>query len=428
MITPLPASGWGLTARNCNPDGSSTTNSGTTAIVMRLSNSTGNQRATCTFTFAVVSGTITVHKGGTRANPAGTDNGTNYAAGLQGAVFESSPQNANTWSDLCTTDANGDCTSAVLSPGTYDVREKSAPAGWSTISQLVFGGNSSGAGNQTHPYVGTATVGSTGSANVSVQRTNTASQQDANHRFINVRDNHALPATCGITIALVLDRSGSITANRQAYIDAVNGTATQPGLLGSLAGTPTTIKIYSFAADATGPSANFDLSTTQGLADARAAVTTIYNNTGGGTNWDAGLAQTAGSGAPVTIFLTDGNPTTWNGSPNGGGSTITLNDLTAGIASANTVKGTSTILAVGAGSGVTASNLELVSSPDQTFVGDISSLENALRALANQFCGSRIHVRKLVGGVPQAGWQFTAAGGGGCDVREQPCRDRRRKW
>ena len=163
VITPLPASGWGLTARNCNPDGSSTTNSGTTAIVMRLSNSTGNQRAACTFTFAVVSGTITVHKGGTRANPAGTDNGTNYAAGLQGAVFESSPQNANTWSDLCTTDAAGDCTSAVLSPGTYDVREKSTPSGWSTIPSLVFGGNSSGTGNQTHPYVGTATVGSTGS-------------------------------------------------------------------------------------------------------------------------------------------------------------------------------------------------------------------------------------------------------------------------
>ena len=300
------------------------------------------------------------------------------------------------------------------------MREKSTPAGWSTIPSLVFGGNSSGTGNQTHPYVGTATVGTTGSANVSVQRTNTASQQDANHRFINVRDNHALPATCGITIALVLDRSGSITANRQAYIDAVNGTATQPGLLGSLAGTPTTIKIYSFAADATGPSANFDLSTTQGLADARAAVTTIYNNTGGGTNWDAGLAQTAGSGAPVTIFLTDGNPTTWDGSPNGGSSNITLNDLTAGIASANSVKGTSTIIAVGAGSGVTASNLELVSSPDQTFVGDISSLENSLRALANQFCGSRIHVRKLVGGVPQAGWQFTAAGGGGVTFGNNP--------
>ena len=67
---------------------------------------------------------------------------------------------------------------------------------------------------------------------------------------------------------------------------------------------------------------------------------------------------------------------------------------------------------MGAGSGITASNLELVSSPGQTFVGDISSLENALRALANQFCGSRIHVRKLVGGQPQTGWSFTAAGGG----------------
>ena len=37
---------------------------------------------------------------------AGTDNGTNYANGLQGAVFESSPQGANTWSDLCTTNAD----------------------------------------------------------------------------------------------------------------------------------------------------------------------------------------------------------------------------------------------------------------------------------------------------------------------------------
>ena len=290
--------------------------------------------------------------------PWGTDNGTNYTNRPSRRGVRVLAANANTWSDLCTTDANGDCTSAVLAPGTYDVREKSAPTGWSTISELVFGGSSSGAGNQTHPYVGTATVGATGSANVSVQRTNTASVQDPNHRFINVRDNHALPAAqCGITIALVLDRSGSITPNRQAFINTVNGVPGDPaqlGLLGALAGTPTTIKIYSFAEDATGPSANFDLSTTQGLADARAAVTTIYNNLGGGTNWDAGMSLAAGSGTPVTIFLTDGNPTVWNGEPNGGGATITLNDLTAGIASANSLKGTSTIFAVGAGSGITA--------------------------------------------------------------------------
>ena len=331
-------------------------------------------------------------------------------------MFESSPQNANTWSDLCTTDAAGDCTSAVLSPGTYDVREKSAPTGWSTISELVFGGSSSGAGNQTHPYVGTATVSATGSANVSVQRTNSTGVQDPNHRFINVRDNHALPAAqCGITIALVLDRSGSILPNRQAFINAVNGVPGDPaqlGLLGALGGTPTTIKIYSFAATASGPSADFNLETTQGLTDARAAVTAIYNNLGGGTNWDAGLSLAAGSGAPVTIFLTDGNPTVWDGAPNGGGTVITLNDLTAGIASANTVKGTSTIFAVGAGSGITGSNLQLVSGPGQFFVSDIDDLERALQALANQFCGSRIHVRKLVGGQQQADWSFTAAGGG----------------
>ena len=67
---------------------------------------------------------------------------------------------------------------------------------------------------------------------------------------------------------------------------------------------------------------------------------------------------------------------------------------------------------MGAGSGITGSNLELVSGPGQYFVSDIAALENALQALANQFCGSRIHVRKLIGGQPQAGWSFTAAGGG----------------
>ena len=107
-----------------------TANSGNTTMVMRLPNTDWQSNAPpAPSRSQPVSGTITVHKGGTRAAPAGTDNGTNYANGLQGAVFESSPQGANTWSDLCTTNASGDCTSAVLSPGTYDVREKSAPAG-----------------------------------------------------------------------------------------------------------------------------------------------------------------------------------------------------------------------------------------------------------------------------------------------------------
>ena len=239
VVTPLPASGWGLTARNCSPDGVSTTNTVRPRSSCALNDSTDNRRATCTFTFASGSGTITVHKGGTRATLRAPTTAPTTPTAFRARCSSPHLQGANTWSDLCTTNADGDCTSAALSPGTYDVREKSAPAGWSTISQLVFGGNSAGTGNQTHPYVGTATVGTTGSANVAVQRTNTAGHMMRTTGSSTCVTTMPLPATCGITIALVLDRSGSITANRQAYIDAVNGTATQPGLLGSLAGTPT---------------------------------------------------------------------------------------------------------------------------------------------------------------------------------------------
>ena len=41
-----------------------------------------------------------------------------------------------------------------------------------------------------------------------------------------------------------------------------------------------------------------------------------------------------------------------------------------------------------------------------------TNIQATLRILANQLCGSRIHVRKLIGGQPQTGWAFTAAGGG----------------
>ena len=127
MITSLPASGWNLNGRNCNPDGIATANSGATAIVMRLNNSSGNQRATCTFTFTFSGGTITAHKGGLR-NTA-TNNTDTFATGLQGATFEYSP-NANfsaPVNDLCvtpsSTDVNGACVSApdrerqLLRPG-----------------------------------------------------------------------------------------------------------------------------------------------------------------------------------------------------------------------------------------------------------------------------------------------------------------------
>ena len=67
VITPLPASGWGLIGRNCNPDGTETANSGATAIVIALEqfewqpkaqHAPSRSRSAC--------GTITARKGGLR--------------------------------------------------------------------------------------------------------------------------------------------------------------------------------------------------------------------------------------------------------------------------------------------------------------------------------------------------------------------------
>ena len=147
-----------------------------------------------------------------------------------------------------------------------------------------------------------------------------------------------------------------------------------------------------------------------------ATIDAVYNNTAGGTNWDAGLQLAISSGSNLVVFITDGNPTARNGDT-GSTNLVNLEDVEYGIASANSVKNAGqTIWAVGvantAEGGITPTNLELVSGPGDFFTADLSNVQAALKALANQLCGSRIHVRKLVGGQPQTGWSFTAAGGG----------------
>ena len=250
---------------------------------------------------------------------------------------------------------------------------------------------------------------------MSFPRTNDNTPNDDN-RFINRKDNNSFPTTCGLTLTLLLDRSGSIAPNAGTYQAAANT------FVDSLAGTPTILSIDSFAASASSAANNpYDLSInpgtgTTGVNGAKAAIASIYSSPSGGTNWDQGLRQTippTSTASQVTIILTDGNPTTNDTSLNGGGGTITLNDLQTGIASANSVKATGTkLIAVGAGTGVTAANLEAISGPGDFFTSSIADLANTLKAIANQLCGSRIHVKKLVNDVATDGWNFDGAATG----------------
>ncbi len=236
-----------------------------------------------------------------------------------------------------------------------------------------------------------------------------------------------MTAGCGLNISLVLDRSGSITPNRTVYAEAAKS------FVNTLALTPSQMKIFSFAADATADQGTFvSLSTQAGVDSLNATIDAVYGRTAGGTNWDAGLQLAIGSGSNLVVFITDGNPTA-RGGDTGSTNLVNLEDVEYGIASANSVKNANqTIWAVGvantAEGGITPTNLELVSGPGDFFTADLDNIQATLRALANQLCGSRIHVRKLVGGQPQTGWSFTAAGGGGVTFGNNPVTTARRRW
>ena len=363
---------------------------------------------------ALASGTITATAGGART---GTDTDAAYANGVSGVGFEkavwvSDPATAS-WSALCTTDATGSCTSVSLANGRYLVREApgGAPAGWRNLTQLAWGGGSTGS-SPTRAYVGDVTITTNSSVTVrpSTDWSPTAASTTSG-RFILAKDNPALPSHCGLDVLLLLDRSGSITSQKDTYKAAAKQ------FVSTLNGTPTRLKIYSFAANATADQATFlDLENSSSAAAANAKIDSVYNATGDATNWDAGMKLAAGAGVDVVVFVTDGNPT-YRDSPTGGstGSTVNLLDLTFGVASANKVKSAgTTILAVGAGTGVTAANLAAVSGPtagSDYVTSSVAGLDAKLQQIANTLCGARIHVRQLTDdgdpSVAKAGWTLT---------------------
>jgi len=306
---------------------------------------------------AQATGTITASAGGTRST-VNTDS--DYASGLAGVNFQkaawvSDAANAS-WSALCTTGASGACTSATVANGRYLVRQTpgGAPAGYRALTQAAWGGSSSGA-SPTRDYVGDATVyGGGATARPSTAWSPTAASSGSG-RFIAAKDNPVLPERCGLDVLLLLDRSGSISAQKSTYRNAAKK------FVSTLSGTPTRLKISSFGPAATADQATFvDLDDPADVATANAKIDSVYSSPAGGTNWDAGMKLAAGAGVDVVVFITDGNPTQHD--TGGDGSNVNLLDLTSGMASANKVKtqgksalAGATILAVGAGTGVTAS-------------------------------------------------------------------------
>ncbi len=396
--------------------------------------------ACCIPAAASASGTITATAGGVRSL---LNNDDGYANALAGVAFEkaawvSDPATAS-WSALCTTDGTASCTSASLANGRYLVRQAAlgAPSGWRALTRLAWGGSSAGA-SPARDYVGDVNVSNGSSATV---RPSTAwsptAASSASGRFVVAKNNPPLPARCGLDVLLLLDRSGSITSQRDTYKAAAQQ------LVSTLSGTPTRLKIYSFAESASAnQSAFLNLDTPADVATANSVINAVYAGTGGATNWDAGMKLAAGAAVDTVLFVTDGNPTYRDSSTSSanddGGTTVNLLDLTAGIASANKVKAEgksggpllaagATILGVGSGSGITASNLAAVSGPVEGtdyVTSSVSGLGAELQRIANQLCGARIHVRKLTddpdAAVAKAGWDIAAGKPGGSPVSFTP--------
>lgn len=262
-------------------------------------------------------------------------------------------------------------------------------------------------------------------------------------------NNPPLTAGCGLPVALVLDESASI--NTTSGATAATRTAAN-AFVSALENTGSSVKLTSFSITArNGPFAAF----TEVNSDTRGQFTNWingtatngspgYNPAGGGaigstsgTNWQAGLlsAQGAVGGPPkLMVFVTDGDPNTVT---NANGTTTTntnaagvTNATNAAIAAANnTVKAQGTrVFVIGVGSAVNnAASRDRIQSisggtaftgtnfttSDYSVVSSFTGLEDQLRSIVADLCGSTLTVTKEVsnpdgGWEAKEGWKFTA--------------------
>ncbi len=250
--------------------------------------------------------------------------------------------------------------------------------------------------------------------------------------------NPGIAARCGIDIAVVIDRSGSIADAGQgsSYKSAVKD------LVDAFAGTPSNLGVWSFGSYASdtdpvdypwaqmaaldGPGGPANVTALKATVD---GIPIVSNEA---TNWEEGIRAilsppVAASPAPeLLVVLTDGQPTVHADDHSSGG-TVNNDDMAGGILSANLVKASGTrILAVGVGPNVAVDGLKLLSGPtafDGTNIDtadylttSFADLSASLEEFATAVCGASVTVIKEVSTLadpatfaPAPGWTFTGA-------------------
>ena len=265
----------------------------------------------------------------------------------------------------------------------------------------------------------------------------------------NVKENPDLAAACGTDVIIVLDESTSV-----GPYEADVSTATK-ALVNGLNGTGSRVRFVEFSTG--GRNASIGGSTAfQTVNDTLITQVTTYLDSGGGTadtryspngytNWEAGLSlaatpfsdltpRTNNVGAPLVIFITDGDPNTV-GPPsntdtnNGGGSDASAD---AAIGEMNTLQERpGHVLAIAVGNGVssttsfnrltnlvephpaslqtwTGSGALDVRTVDALKVTDFSNLDDAISLVVFGLCAPSLTLTKTdQAGVPVNGVNFT---------------------
>lgn len=354
---------------------------------------------------------------------------------LRGVVLELRKASGNSLVATCTSDADGDCVFTIPNGSLDGTASKNdfwvvqagsfqadSPAAEDYFRNPEFVVSTSGSSFSTTPYRiavddlkqgTTRTIGSGGSGTA----TSSGIWQSS----------HANPpaqAQCGLDIALVSDLSYSVALSNS--LGSLKTAAT--GFVDALAGTPSTISLYTFGTNAPAPgtASLLDRSTLDAnhLTELRATIGGYAIDSNSYTNWDASLRQLFGKGYDQVVVLTDGNPTR-SGVPGTGSSGSTrLVELEQAVFSANTLKADGTrVVAVGVGSSdnfKTGQNLRAISGEtagSDYFISGWSQLADKLDELARANCEGTVTVVKKVvpwnesgiaGAQPASGWQFTA--------------------
>lgn len=255
------------------------------------------------------------------------------------------------------------------------------------------------------------------------------------------RTNPKLQLTCqsGLKVALILDLSGSV-GNAGALGDLKNAAK---GMADALKGTGSSVALYTFAENAPRSNGVSGRNYASVNLDTGTNLQTLKNNidqyqTGGGTNWDAGIYQVAQSQEryDIAIVVTDGMPTFRMSGSNvvGDGDSASFADVERATLSANALKAKGTrVVAVGVGTGVSGSvdNLRALSGVNAYAPGaganDVDYFQAGWGKLADLLegvalgatCQATVEIEKLTQGYGAtspsnggAGWQFASVATG----------------